>query len=117
MIIGGSFGSSSIDCNPGTGVFTLNSNGGDDAFVVKLDTNGNFDWARSVGSSSTERGHVVTTDKDGNVIFVGSYTSSLNVGNTSLTHRGGFDGFVVKYDQTGNIMWAMSLASSAEDEA
>lgn len=116
VILGASFSSSSIDCDPGTGVFTVNSNGGEDALVLKLDTDGNFIWARNVGSPNTDRGHVVSTDKDGNVIFVGSFTASLTVANTNLINRGGFDGFVVKYSPSGNVIWAAGFGSSSDDE-
>lgn len=117
VIIGASFSSSSIDCNPGAGVFTVLSNGGEDALVVKLDTDGNFVWAKSVGGGNTDRGHVITSDKDGNVIFVGSFSSNnVTIAGNTLANKGNFDGFVVKYDQNGNVLWSAGFGSSAVDE-
>lgn len=117
VILGISFTSSSIDCNPGAGTFIINSNGGEDALVVKLDTDGNFVWARSVGGNSTDRGHVITTDKDGNVIFVGSFSSSsVNISGNTLANKGSYDGFVVKYASNGNVLWSAGFGSSAMDE-
>ncbi|WP_199119091.1 gliding motility-associated C-terminal domain-containing protein [Pedobacter sp. ASV28] len=117
VIIGASFSSPSIDCNPGPGVYTINSNGGEDALVVKLDTDGNFIWARSVGSFSTDRGHVVTTDKDGNVIFVGSFSSSsITISGNTLANRGSYDGFVVKYNPIGDVLWSAGFGSTGMDE-
>lgn len=116
VIIGASFSSSSIDCNPGSGVFTVNGNGSFDALIVKFDTDGDFIWAKSIGSPNMDAGHVVTTDKDGNVIFVGSVTGAVTIGSTNLPHKGGLDGFVVKYSPSGNVLWATSFASTGEDE-
>lgn len=117
VIIGASFSSSSIDCDPGSGTSTITSNGGEDALVVKLSTDGNFVWARSVGGSSTDRGHVVTTDKDGNVIFVGSFSSgSVNISGNTLTNRGNYDGFVAKFAPTGITLWSVGFGSSGMDE-
>lgn len=117
VIIGASFSSNSIDCDPGAGVFTVTSNGGEDALVVKLDTDGNFVWAKSVGGSNTDRGHVITADKDANIIFVGSFSSSnITVAGNTLSNKGNFDGFVVKYDRNGNVVWSTGFGSAAVDE-
>jgi hypothetical protein len=51
-----------VDFNPGTGVFNLISNGSsDDVFVVKLDSSGQFLWAKNFGGSSNDVGFAVTT--------------------------------------------------------
>lgn len=41
---------SSVDFNPGPGVFNLTSTGSfsENAFISKLDSNGNFLWAKSI---------------------------------------------------------------------
>lgn len=117
VILGASFGSGIIDCDPGSGIFNISNAGGDDALIVKLDANGNFVWARGLGGFGTERGHVVTTDNNGNVIFVGAYGSaSITSGSFTLTNKGGLDGFMVKYDSNGNTLWAYAIGSFSDDE-
>ncbi|MEE1946807.1 gliding motility-associated C-terminal domain-containing protein [Pedobacter sp. KR3-3] len=117
VILGASFGSGIIDCDPGPGIFNVSSAGGDDALIVKLDANGNFLWAKGLGGFGTERGHVVTTDNNGNVIFVGAYGSaSITSGSFTLTNKGGLDGFMVKYDPNGNTLWAYAIGSFSDDE-
>jgi gliding motility-associated-like protein len=116
VIFGGQFSSSSMDCDPGSGTFNLDNAGGNDAFIVKLDLNGNFKWAKNVGGSSTEYGHVVAADHLGNVVFVGSYSSSINLGGFNLTPKQSLDGFMVKYDKNGNIQWAYGFSSFGTDE-
>lgn len=117
VIIGASFSSNSIDCDPGPGTSIVTSYGGEDALVLKLSTDGNFLWAKSVGGSSTDRGHVITTDKDGNVIFVGSFSSdSVTIAGNTLANKGSYDGFVVKYSPTGDVLWSAGFGSAAMDE-
>ena len=116
VIFGGQFSSGSMDCDPGSGTFNLSNMGGNDAFIVKLDTDGNFKWAKNVGGSSTEYGHVVAADHLGNVIFVGSYSSIINLGSFNLIPKGGLDGFMIKYDKNGNILWGYSFGASGTDE-
>ena len=43
-----------VDFDPGPGTHTLISNGVNDIFVQKLDSNGNLVWVKSMGSSSFE---------------------------------------------------------------
>ncbi len=117
VILGLSSTSNSIDCDPGIGIFIVNSKGGEDALVVKLSTDGIFKWAQSVGGTNTDRGHVITADKDGNVIFVGSFSSSsVTIAGNTLINKGNFDGFVVKYGQSGDVLWSAEFGSSAMDE-
>lgn len=62
-------------------------------------------------------GRAVTTDTDGNVIVVGSFTGGTQIGNTFLSGKGGLDGFVAKYTSEGNLLWAQVISGPAEDLA
>ncbi|MDQ8052847.1 MAG: gliding motility-associated C-terminal domain-containing protein [Pedobacter sp.] len=116
VIISASTTSSVIDCDPGPGTTNLTGNGAEDALVVKFDTNGNFLWGKNIGGTQTDRGHVVTTDKQNNVIFVGSFSTSITVGGFLLTNKGLLDGFMVKYDPNGNVLWAYGMGTASDDE-
>ena len=76
-----------------------------------------FDWAKSIGGLGLDVGRAVTTDMDGNVIVVGSFTGSTQIGNTYLTGKGGLEGFVAKYTSEGNFLWAKVISGPAEDLA
>ncbi|WP_354356961.1 gliding motility-associated C-terminal domain-containing protein [Pedobacter sp. UYP30] len=116
VILAGQFNSPNMDCDPGPGTFNLSNNGDNDAFIVKLDKNGNFRWAKDVGGSETEFGHVVAADNLGNIIFVGSFSSAIIASSTTLVNQGDKDGFLIKYDKNGNVIWATSFGSSGTDE-
>ena len=61
----GSF-SGTADFDPGAGVFNLTSAGGP-VFVSKLDSAGNFVWARQMGGTSSAVGNDMAVDGSGDV--------------------------------------------------
>lgn len=68
----------SIDIDPGPAVFTISPYGGNlysDAFVFKLDTAGNFVWAKSLGGNLSEGADVIEFNYD-NKPYIGGYFSS-----------------------------------------
>jgi hypothetical protein len=73
-------------------------------------------WAARTGGPGYEGGFSVATDKDGNAIAIGNFSSSyISFGNQILYNAGGDDLFVVKYNSLGNVVWATS-AGGASDE-
>ncbi len=97
------------DFDPGPGVFNLTSNGSSDAFVQKLDVDGNFVWAKTFGGSNFDYGHAVTTDAENNVLLAGQFyvTGDFDPGpNDFILTANGSGGYLVKLDPTGNFVWA-----------
>ena len=48
--------SGTVDFNPGSGIYNLTSIGDNDLFVSKLDSAGNFIWAKQIGGQSYPAG-------------------------------------------------------------
>lgn len=109
------------DFNPGGGVYYLKSNGSYDAFIEKLDSNGGFIWAQSIGGPSRDFIESVSTDTLGNVYAAGFFTDSADcdpgVNELILKSKGGRDVLVQKLDRSGNLIWAKSTGSAATDMA
>ena len=65
--------SGTIDFDPSpANSFNITSAFGDDIFISKLDSNGNFIWAKSIeGNSSVEEANAIDVDSYGNVYFTG----------------------------------------------
>ncbi|MBI3175960.1 MAG: SBBP repeat-containing protein [Chloroflexi bacterium] len=78
----GRFGGT-IDFDPGPGTFNLTSTGFD-IFVSKLDSNGNFVWAKNMGGSGPNAYTAVTTsnaialDANGNVYVTGRFCGTVD---------------------------------------
>ena len=102
-----------IDFSPGTGLNGLTSAGANDAFVLKLNTQGEFVWARNVGGTDSDVGRGIALDTAGNIYTAGTYrdTADLDPGVDSfeLTSAGLGDIFLLKLDAGGNFVWAQGI--------
>ena len=104
-----------VDFDPGTGISNLTAFGTRGIFVQKLDTNGNFLWAKSFGGNGYSEGKSIALDISGNVYTTGYFRGSGDFdpgsGISILTGGNGYDDvFVQKMDANGNFLWAKSLA-------
>jgi len=88
------------------GNFTLNSAGGHDIFIAKINSEGEVLWAKSAGGSGEDNCYNICSDNSGNLIITGSFESSATFDTQILTSAGQKDIFLVKYDTNGNIDWA-----------
>jgi hypothetical protein len=99
------------------------NDGGNDGFVVKYNSEGTPQWARKLGGTgSIDIPLGSSTDSSGNIIVVGYYNSNpLTIYNadgttfTTLACLGSFDGFVVKYDSTGTLLWARRVSGTSSE--
>ncbi|HXB42362.1 MAG TPA: T9SS type A sorting domain-containing protein [Bacteroidia bacterium] len=105
------------------GSFTLTnvSVGSRQFFLVKYNAAGNVLWAKSIGGNAHEDGWSVTTDGLKNVFLTGGFQSPvINIGNITLTNSDPsghtFDMFVVKFDSSGNSLWAKSAGATGTDD-
>ncbi len=114
ILIVGTFGGPMITF----GTTTLTNSGSiyADAFVAKLTPMGVWQWATSVGGSSTELGGGVAVDGNGNVLVSGSFNSpTITLGATTLTNAGGFDLFVAQLTSAGVWQWATQVGGGNYD--
>ncbi|MFA5781679.1 MAG: SBBP repeat-containing protein [Bacteroidales bacterium] len=100
------------------GSATLTNAGNYDVFIAKYDPSGNVLWAQRAGGSGDDWGYSITTDSLGNVYLTGMFKSStITFGSTTLTNAGSNtrDIFIVKYDPSGNVLWAQNAGGSNDD--
>lgn len=89
----------------------LHSPGLDDGWVFKTDSLGNLEWQMCIGGSGTEifnSGYEV----NGGFIFIG-YSDSDD-GDVNL-NKGWEDGWIVKIDINGNLLWSKTYGGSQGD--
>ena len=96
------------------GSITLNSNGGNDIFVVKYDTNGNVGWAKRAGGSNQDRGHGIAIDVLENVYVTGAFTSSAKFKTTTITNSGKYSSFLAKYNSGGTFQWVKASGNCCD---
>lgn len=116
------FFSETVDFDPGAGIENITSvgPGTNDAFIVKLDSDGNFDWARSVGGNANgDAGYGITLDASSNVYITGKFESTadfnLGTGVNTLTATGLEDIFILKLDASGGFEWVAGIGAEDDD--
>ncbi len=84
-------------------------------FWLKLDNNGNVLNGDRIGGSGQVMEEYVQLDGNGNLYVYGSFTDSINIGTSKLTVNGGRDIFIVKYNPSGNVLWAKAVGGDKEE--
>jgi hypothetical protein len=112
-VMTGWFGSTSVTFGTNT---LANSASGYNMFLVKYSSSGNVAWAKSAGGTGNENGNCVAVDASNNVFVTGLFDSpAVSFGTTVLTNQGYADCFIVKYDGSGNVLWAKSTGGAYDD--
>ncbi len=93
-----------------------------DAFVFKIDLDGNEQWIRCIKGQFTENFRTLTTDEYDNLYILGNYnSSSIFIDSTqskTITYSGnsgGYDTFLGKYNRSGILQWFLRKGSTAKD--
>ena len=90
--------------------FNLTSNSGsDNIFISKLDSLGNFVWAKSIGGDYWDVANDLVLDDYGNIFITGTFsiTGDFDPGpGVSNLYCGSYSAFFAKYNNDGNLIWA-----------
>jgi hypothetical protein len=85
----------------------------DDAFIAKLDPNGNLIWNTFLGGSHGDLATGVTVDSSGDIYVVGWSTGTW--GSPVRAFSGGYDAWAAKVDSTGHLKWNTFLGGPGEN--
>jgi hypothetical protein len=100
-----------VDFDPGLGVYNLTGIGQADIFICKLDSMGNFVWAKSM--EGTGIAYSISLDGKGYVFTCGYYSNTVDfdpgVGVFNLTNSGTF---ISKLDTSGTFVWVKGIGGS-----
>ena len=82
---------------------------------VDISYSQNWLWAKSAAGDNKDKSYSVATDGSGNVYVTGDYpSSSITFGAYTLTNLGTGNGFLVKYDASGNVLWAQNIGGPGD---
>lgn len=81
-------------------------NGGEDVYVVKVDTEGSLEWSKTIGGIANDRGNWIEQTLDSGYIITGS---------TASFGAGGNDIYLIKLDKYGNLLWTRTFGGSLDD--
>ena len=111
----GSFGGT-VDFDPGGGTFNLTATSSSDIFISKLNSAGNFVWAKSIGSTGFNFGLSIKVDNTGNLLITGQFNGSTDFdpgAGTAILNTSVPDIYILKLDAAGNYLWADAMGASA----
>jgi hypothetical protein len=80
--------------------------GDSDVYVIKTDRNGDVLWERTYGGDGADVGRSVKQTMDGGYVIAGE-TKSFGEGETDV--------YLVKTDESGNVLWERSYGGRSDD--
>lgn len=128
VYVAGKFFNDSVNTNLVTDFknTTLTARGDANAFVAKLDKDGNQTWIKTFGGTQADEAYNIKVDASGNVYVVGYYDNNASNGASVLDFNGAnFAGigvsvtrdiFVAKLDTNGNQLWIKKLGGSNTEQ-
>lgn len=126
LLVAGSFvghnGTASANFSFGPGTPALPFFGGTDIYFAKYSNAGTFQWAKSIGSTtSADQANNLSIDGQGNILLSGLfrdtfYVDPANNANRLITSNGNNEAFVAKYDSSGNYLWAHRFGTPNSNE-
>ena len=110
--------SETTDFDPGAGIFNLNATGSTDIFILKLDSSGNFIWARAMGGGGGDVAWTITIDTLGNGdvyttgIFMDTVDFDPGPGTFDIISGGNSSVFISKLSSAGDFIWAKAIGGA-----
>jgi hypothetical protein len=119
VLVTGNFNGAAVDFDPGPATVNLSTNGGADIFIASYGDTGQLNWAKNIGSDSTDDGLGIATDIMGNVFVTGYFQDSADFdpgpGTQTLTATGDKDIYILNLDGSGNFVWAKQVGGTGAD--
>jgi hypothetical protein len=115
IYVSGDF-SENVDFDPGLGIDEHQSNGSDDIFLIKFDSEGNYIWGNTWGGPSADYSRDINYDGSDCIYITGNFKNTVDFdpgpGIDEHTVTGTKDLFLSKINADGNFVWAKTWGGS-----
>ncbi|MDX1462352.1 MAG: T9SS type A sorting domain-containing protein, partial [Marinirhabdus sp.] len=104
-----------VDLDPSAAVDNYTTNGSDDIFITKVDSDGNYIWGQVFGGSNLEIANMIT-EINSEIYIGGTFSGTVDLdpsaGDNTVTSNGDVDAFVSKFDADGNYVMSFTLGGA-----
>ncbi|MCB9256771.1 MAG: SBBP repeat-containing protein [Chitinophagales bacterium] len=117
VVISGTF-RGTMDFDPGSGqaIYTSSTSNNLDVYLVKLDSDGNYLWAKTIGSEHYDFAGDVFIDTNGDVYLTGGNSDSAYVtGGAILSSSGLLDIYILKFSPSGVLEYSQTIGGTGGD--
>lgn len=108
-----------IDFDPGAGEFVVGIPYDHGSFLLKLSSEGTFQWVRTMYGNGEVRAYDLTLGSDGGIWVTGEFGDTVNIspeaGGQEITSLWGNDGFTAHFNQFGSLVWVSTLSGFSLD--
>lgn len=87
------------------------NNGAADLWIIKITSDGNLLWGKTIGGTSFDVGRAIFKSQESGYLIAGGSRSS----NNGLKNKGQSDAWLLKIDESGNVIWQNSFGGSEVD--
>jgi hypothetical protein len=112
-----------FDPGPGTDFHFANSINSTSIYIEKLNTRGDFIWAKTFGNAYWAEGTSIVTDSNENTYLTGRFEEALDFDPDPVFidyhyangNYNGYDVFIEKLDKNGNYKWVKTFGGICDD--
>lgn len=88
--------------------------GGDDYWIIKLNSEGDIEWQNTIGGGLADIINVIAADGETGYLLGGTSLSGIS-GDKSENREGHLDYWIVRIDLSGNIVWQNTLGGTENE--
>ena len=86
-----------------------------DAYIAKLNSDGEFEWAQRIGGSDFIRIEDISSNASNDIVIAGTFSETAVVGEKSISSAGYADAFVAKFNSQGQFDWVTKAGGTGDD--
>ena len=102
-----------FDSQASFGPISLVNGANDNAILVKINSNGNYSWAKSFGGNGNDQGYDLKCKSNSELLLTGVYTGNITFGSVPLSGGSNFRAYLAEIDTSGQVSSVISGSSSA----
>jgi hypothetical protein len=97
------------------GTVDLDTYGTPDSLVFMSHDGNMSGWIQGPGGPKQDSADGIASDRQGGAYAAGSFTDTLYIGDESVSGAGSTDGFLMRYDPDGNVLWTRVIGGTDAD--